>query len=251
MVLTSFECVRIIPGEPLAVHADNGFQVREEIHKRHRATIGAKLDHNIRITTATAVHGMTHEIAVDFFVDYAIGEAFGTGKHEMVDEGEINEDEQKELQFERSAWDSAITAMLTERKKWEIYDVKYIIDHSKVIMCGGDTSGHVGQGATIFFRRVADAIVTQPSNLCQTVSLANRIVFLLRTAFAIEMQNWHTKKLQASYVGGGLPIGLRAELTEIEENNRQKRKVNDTHSLSQSSISTLTQSSTEGADTFC
>ena len=99
----------------------------------------------------------------------------------------------------------------------DMYDAKYIINHSKVIMCGGDTSGHIGQGATIFFRRVADAIATQPSNLCQAVNLANRIVFLLRTAFAIEMQNWHTKKLQASYVGGGLPIGLRAELTEIEE----------------------------------
>ena len=59
-----------------------------------------------------------HEITENFFVDYAIGEAFGAGRHEMIDEGGINEEEQNELRFDRSAWNSSITAMLTERKKW-------------------------------------------------------------------------------------------------------------------------------------
>jgi len=53
------------------------------------------------------------EIVVNFFSDYAIGEAFGIGKHDMVDEDYINKAEQMELQFERIPWDAALTAILT------------------------------------------------------------------------------------------------------------------------------------------
>jgi hypothetical protein len=123
---------------------------------------------------------MINEILLEFIKDYAIGEAFGVGKHEMIDEGGINDRELLELQFDRKAWASAVTAILTERKMWDIYDSKYIINHSKIVMCAGDTSGHIGQGATLFFRRIAEAIIRLRHNLPSCVKqLTWRIEFFV------------------------------------------------------------------------